>query len=129
MDRIWPKEACWTEDDVSHTGYGNREQMDFLIARAMSYLTDPERSKRREAGLCVYCFYRGSQMTGQAFTKWNCRACLQDQGMWPNTGTPMICNFCSDKHKLCKSCGADLFLRVKRSNVLLLKGSAGVTND
>lgn len=121
MERKWPESARWTENDVANEGYRNREQMDILIARAMSYLMDSEKSKRLHAGLCSCCFYKGSGLAGQAFTEWNCRVCLKDQPSWPNTATPLACDKCSEKYKLCKTCGADLYLRVKRSNVKVIE--------
>lgn len=116
----WPETARWTENDVSYKGGSNKERIDFSVARAMNLLTDPDKKKRREQGLCSWCYYDGGRMAGQAFTDWNCRACLKDQPAWPNTGHPLICDQCCKRHTLCRECGADLFLRVRRNNTISL---------
>lgn len=121
MDQRWNESARWTEQDVSARSFSNKEQIDFSVARAIRYLVDPERMKRLTQRLCVKCFYQGSSMAGQAMTRWNCRVCLKDQMMWPNTATPLACKSCADDHKICTDCGADLYLRVRRNNVKLLK--------
>lgn len=123
MDRLWPPSAKWKEDDVSYKSYSNKERMDFSVARAMNYLTDPDKQKRLKEGYCPCCYYSGGKMAGQAFTQWNCRACLKTQPEWPNTATPLVCKKCSEKHKICVECGADIFLRVRRNNVILLEDS------
>ncbi len=125
----WPETARWTEHDVGERGYRNREQMDFSIARAMSYLLDNEKKKRIGALLCKTCFYSGGRMAGQAFTEWNCRVCLKDQPDWPNTGTPLACEKCAREHNICKECGADLWLRVRRSNCKLIDSKGGCKSE
>jgi len=121
MERKWSKEFRLTENDVSDRSRSKKEQIDFNVARALQYLSDPDKRKRLESGNCIACFYGGSSLAGQAFTDWNCRACLKDQASWPNTNPPIVCDACSKKHKICKGCGADLHLRIKRSNVEPLK--------
>jgi len=124
MDRFWPDTARWTEGDVAYKGTSNRERMDFAIARAMNYLLDKDKAKRLEAHLCPCCFYSGPSMAGQAMTRWNCRACLKEQQLWPNTATPLLCVRCAKKHKLCVDCGADLYLRVRRNNAVAIAEKA-----
>ena len=123
MERKWPASAQWTEDDVAHQGSRNKDRIDSSVAKAMKYLTDPDKKKRLERCRCLACFYSGPSLSGQAFTEWNCRVCLKDQSMWPNTNPPLSCEDCAKKFKICLICGADLHLRVKRSNTLLLPDS------
>jgi len=118
MERKWPPSARWTEDDVAQVGFRNKERMDFSVARAMNFLMDRDKEKRLKSNLCALCFYSGPGMAGQAITGWNCRVCLKDQPLWGNTSPPLACEKCSKKHKLCTDCGADLYLRVRRSNVV-----------
>jgi len=129
MERKWPESARWTENDISERSYRNRERIDASIARAMSYLTDPEKKKRIGVRLCVRCYYSGGTMAGQAFTSWNCRVCLKDQINWPNTNPPLACNPCAEKYKICKECGADIYMRVRRNNTQQLQAQAGLTNE
>lgn len=120
MERIWPKSAKLTENDVSEKGWRAKERIDSSVARAISYLVDPNKKDRIEKGLCKLCFYSGSKISGAAMTKWNCRACLQNQGLYGCLAVPEVCDKCSKKYSLCKECGSDIHLRVRRNNTNLL---------
>lgn len=92
-----------------------RQYADDTRRHVDAYATDQSREQRLAARQCPWCFYfRGSRLSGQAFTDWKCSGCGQDFSH-PNTAVPMLCPDCSDKHQACTECCADLELRQRRS--------------
>lgn len=79
---------------------------EIAIKRAERMQTDPEKTKRRKAGECRWCFYSGAKLAGQAFTPWACARC-DAQFSHPNTAVPALCRDCADKAKLCVTCMGD----------------------
>lgn len=100
---------------VNEATWRANHRKDLVLSRAVRVLADPEREKRREAGLCLSCCYvREPRLAGQAFTGWACRICEQPQGHHPNTAVPLLCLECAHKFGLCVECMADDELRPRR---------------
>jgi hypothetical protein len=68
-----------------------------------------ERIKRHE---CKACFYAG-RMGGGAMTHRPCMSCGENQ-LYASTATDVLCMACAQTHMLCKHCGGDLDMRVRR---------------
>ena len=69
----------------------------------------PDRLKRH---FCKSCFY-SSMVGGAAMTNRPCMSCGIDQ-MYGSTNTDVLCMACASKNSLCKHCGGDLEMRVRR---------------
>jgi hypothetical protein len=83
------------------------------VARAHKLTTDPDKEARLQRGFCRACFYAGARMAGQAFTTQPCACCREDQ-RYSSTATDALCKPCADKHDLCKHCGGDRDMDLKR---------------
>lgn len=71
---------------------------------------EPEgkRKHREHLGECHACFYvRGSRISGQAFTEYECRSC-KGKFQHPNTSVPKLCEACAKDSNRCRRCMADL---------------------
>lgn len=67
-----------------------------------------QRSQREHLGECHSCFYvRGSRISGQAFTDYECRSC-KGTFQHPNTSVPKLCEQCAKESNRCRRCMADL---------------------
>ena len=104
MSRLRPKRLQALIDGATAN---NRERYAGLLARVLKLLTDPDKEKREEFGLCRMCCYAPSSgFAGQAFTKWDCGLCKKPQVPWHNTATPYFCKECGKKAQLCTRCAA-----------------------
>lgn len=97
---------------VAHATHRANERKESILWRALRVIADPDREKRLQQLECPVCFYiDNSRISGQAFTDWQCSACLEEQPSWPNTGVPKLCKKCAAGYGLCVECLADLELR------------------
>ena len=86
------------------------------LARAVKLTDDSEKARRLANNLCMCCFYvHGTRMGGAAMTNRDCGICDQDM-LFGSTATDVICPPCATKHELCKQCGSDINLRVRRKD-------------
>ncbi len=92
----------------------SRSRMESLIDLARKLENDPERSERIRKSLCRMCYY-GSHLGGAAITDEPCMCCGEVQ-TYGNTNTDALCMPCAQETGLCKHCGADRELRVRRRN-------------
>lgn len=76
-----------------------------------------QRLKRHE---CRACFY-SSRIGGSACTERACMCCGMIQ-MYGSTATDVLCMDCARKHLLCKHCGGDLEMRVRRKQWPVAEG-------
>ncbi len=84
------------------------------LAKALS--TDPDKIDRLRSHECVSCYYTGKlggRIGGSAMTTKPCMSCGEDQ-MYSSTNTDELCLVCAQKHDLCKHCGGDFAMRVRR---------------
>ena len=90
------------------------QHMRNAIAHAKAAEADTEREQRLKERLCRACFYlRRGRLVGHAFTEWRCCSCNR-LFMHHNTGTPRMCDECSDKHDACGECCSDLHFTRRR---------------
>ena len=82
------------------------------LEHAKNLETDPRKAERIEKSECVVCFY-GSRIGGASMTNRECMSCGKNE-LYPSTATDVLCMGCAKKHDLCKHCGADIKLRVRR---------------
>lgn len=73
---------------------------------------DPEKHNRVQSCLCRMCYY-GSRIGGHAITVEPCMCCGEEQ-TYGSTNTDALCLNCAKTTGLCKHCGADIELRVRR---------------
>jgi hypothetical protein len=90
-----------------------RRIIDETIKRANNFQTDPDKPQRLDKFLCIFCFYHGGFIAGQGFTRRDCMRCHQSQ-TYSSTETHALCEPCAKIAKLCKLCGADIELKVRR---------------
>jgi len=76
-----------------------------LEKQRKEFLTDPDKQRRIEMGLCIECYY-SPIMVGQAFTEYNCETCKK-KFMWHNTGVPRHCSHCATDKDICIRCGEE----------------------
>jgi hypothetical protein len=79
--------------------------------------TDPDRQRRRDAGVCRICWYQKSRIGGAAVTMRQCAFC-HDVCHSGNTNVDVLCKACAVSYGLCSHCGADIEYVNKRSRLL-----------
>lgn len=83
-----------------------------LVKRAEKVANDTEKEARLNAQLCKACHYF-ERIGGQAFTMRPCMSCGSEE-KYSSTVTDVLCKSCAKEGDLCKRCGGDLEMRVKR---------------
>lgn len=73
---------------------------------------DPKKDERIAACECIACFYSYG-IGGAAITNRPCMSCGVNQ-LYGSTNTDVLCLDCANTHDLCKHCGGDLEMRVRR---------------
>lgn len=83
------------------------------MEQALNATNDPRKSERLAKQECVYCFYMRSGIGGAVLSDRQCGLC--DKLVHScNTAVDTICQECAKAHELCKNCGADIKLRIRR---------------
>lgn len=101
-----------TVSNLQSWTYRTKERMDGLIDLAHKLETDPERDQRLRECLCRMCYY-GSRLGGAAIKSEPCMCCGAVQ-TYGSTNTDALRLTCAQETELCKHCGGDRELRVKR---------------
>lgn len=85
-----------------------------LIARRLQH--DPEKKKRERDQKCIHCYYvMRVRIGGAAMTTRPCALCPTEQ-TFASTATDALCMPCARNNDLCKQCGGDIRLRVRRTD-------------
>jgi hypothetical protein len=84
-----------------------------ILNRAKTLQEDAEKKKRLATGECVVCFY-SSRIGGSAITESSCQNCKKEM-IFGSTCIDKLCSECAGKENLCKYCGADIDLKIRRS--------------
>ena len=86
-----------------------------LIERAEAMKADRFRKSRLEFSECVYCYapYGAGRQGGTKTTQLECGLCSTIIHS-NNTNCDVLCVECARKNCLCKHCGADVDLKVRR---------------
>jgi hypothetical protein len=88
------------------------------LEKAVRFATDNLKSRRTEQQECRYCFYLHSErIGGRAITTGECGICGEIM-MFNFTCTDAVCPECATKYQLCKHCGGDIDMRVKRKALI-----------
>lgn len=98
-----------------------------MRARLAAFDADSDKPGRARKHECKCCFYLHSpRMAGQAFTKRQCGLCdeIVTHG---NTNCPVVCDKCAALHGLCRNCGGDINMKVRRK--IKLTPTAEVVKD
>ena len=80
-----------------------------LAAEVQGDAKKPERQARLE---CKACFY-GGRLGGAAITSRACMSCGSKE-FYSSTATDVLCKLCAANTGLCKHCGGDREMRVRR---------------
>lgn len=83
-----------------------------VVKLAKKVTEDPDKELRLVNNLCKRCAYTNT-IAGQAFTSYQCGICEQEQ-IYHNTSTPVLCLKCAKQHNLCVGCGADLNGKIRK---------------
>lgn len=75
---------------------------------------DPKKKQRKSEQVCLVCYYT-ERIGGAAMTAQPCGNCKKTQ-WYGSTATNVLCQPCATTLKLCKQCGADIELKIRRKN-------------
>ncbi len=89
------------------------EMRQATVRHALQMMTDPQKKERKTACKCVVCFYESGRIGGAAMTSQPCGICGEVQ-QFGSTATDPLCEKCAKEHALCKQCGSDVELRMRR---------------
>ena len=88
-----------------------KSQVKSLLERVKAIQEDPKKQERLAKQLCVYCYYSGCLHLGLEN-----QSCLICGGIFENSSIPRdkVCSGCAKENKLCRHCGADVSLKLRR---------------
>jgi hypothetical protein len=104
-----------TDMSIYYMKFATAMSIDYIentINLAKNLTEDPDEDIRYLKSLCKACYYRSS-IAGQAFSERECMCCNKLQN-YSSTFTDALCSGCAKKYSLCKHCGGDFNLRIKR---------------
>lgn len=106
-DRIDASSVTWATDQAKY--YAEES-----LKLAVKLTQDPDKIARLAKSECMVCYYaKSARIGGASMTTKPCGLC--DRIMdFCNTNTDKVCVHCARVHDLCKHCGADIKLRVRR---------------
>jgi hypothetical protein len=108
------KKIFITESDILHSTDLNRYYAEARVKSSILFLSDGEKKKRLESVQCKFCFYmRTDRIGGASMTTRPCGIC-DDEMQFGSTCTDKICKKCAKEYDLCKYCGGDLEMRIRR---------------
>ena len=85
-----------------------------IRARLEAFDSDNDKPGRMRKHECKACYYLASpRIAGQAFTQRQCGHC-DEIVTHANTACPVVCEKCARDHGLCRSCGGDINMKVRR---------------
>lgn len=73
---------------------------------------DSKQSERLDEQECVVCFY-SSRVGGSAITYHMCERCGKEMS-FSNTCVDILCEECASEMGVCKHCGADMEMKIRR---------------
>ena len=85
-----------------------------LIKRAKDCETDSRKKERLVKYECKACFYINGRIGGAAMTNRDCMSCGKTE-TYASTVTDVLCMDCAKEHNLCKHCGGDIEMKVRRN--------------
>ena len=84
-----------------------------ILQRAAVLQEDPSKSLRLLRQECVCCYY-DARVGGSALTKSSCIGCERNM-VFPSTCTDRLCEDCAREYNLCRHCGSDMELKIRKS--------------
>jgi hypothetical protein len=91
-----------------------KEHVEDLVRRAEMLNMDAGKEDRLKKCLCLSCYYVfTSRIGGAAITTRACGVCGNLE-TYSSTNTDALCIACAKVEELCKHCGGDMKLRVRR---------------
>lgn len=110
MERPHKKYDRYRYEWETGVAQGNVRKVQELADKLAS---DPDRPARMQKGCCTWCYYRPGPMVCNAVTKKPCDIC--DTPMqFGNSNVDAVCENCSKEHGICRQCGGDLNLKIRR---------------
>ena len=91
-----------------------QHELSKVINLALRCGADPAKEQRLKEGKCLLCYYReGGRVGAAAITTTECCFC-ESVLQAGNTAVDLACQNCAVKHGVCRECGADLNLKLRR---------------
>lgn len=98
---------------ITRRSQESRDLMEDVILKSERVSNDPDKKDRLEKCQCKSCYYLRGRIGGAAITNKPCDMCKEEQ-MFSSTCTDALCTKCAKDNDLCKFCGGDLHMRVRR---------------
>ena len=103
----------WNKSDIEFRNGQAKNYIESLLSRAESLQRDSSKEDRLKKGECKSCYYILSKIGGAAITKSNCKICDREI-INSSTCVNTLCTNCSKENGLCRHCGADMLLKLRR---------------
>jgi hypothetical protein len=91
----------------------SKDILGHILERAKTLQTDTEKQERLKQQECVVCYY-SQKVGGSAMTNSSCKNCEKEM-LFASTYTDELCIECAIGESLCKHCGADIELKIRRN--------------
>lgn len=94
-----------------------KQRVEYIVETGKKMIADSDKVLRRDSQLCHSCFYIRSRMGGSTVTHRECGVCQEVQ-TYGSTATDAMCMGCAKHNSLCKQCGGDIDMKLRRSRVI-----------
>lgn len=102
--------------NMTHASQRAKDIVKYHKDMSDAMINDPDKIDRLRKHECIACYYTskiGGRIGGAACTSKPCMSCGKNE-MYGSTNTDELCLECAQKHSLCKHCGGDHAMRVRR---------------
>jgi len=103
-----------TAQSMASATFMSARRVDDLFKLAKKLEQDPERERRIAEQRCKACFYFVG-MGGAAMTTQPCMSCQLDV-TYGSTNTSVMCLPCAQVGRMCRHCGGDIDMDMKRTD-------------
>lgn len=99
---------------IYSASYHAKDYVRHYIELGEQLKTDPDKKIRLEENECMSCYYVfHSRVGGSVLTTAECGICGKEMH-YGNTCVDVLCDDCAKQYELCKRCGGDINMRVRR---------------
>ena len=111
MKRIGRK---WDRCLLEYSTSSHKNHIKSIREKLVAFDTKPDEEGRSNKQECLYCYYVGTdRIGGSAYTTTTCGICGKEV-TFSSTNTDVLCKECGKEHDLCKHCGSDMQMRLRR---------------
>lgn len=99
--------------DITYSTSMGKQHLKEMEQRLFQVRHDTQKAQRLKYHVCKHCYYVVNRIGGAAITTKPCRICDTPQ-TYSSTFTDTLCMDCAKHNGLCKQCGGDIDMKIRR---------------